>query len=73
MTLRDCTCYLRVALRPDGRVHAVTAKLGDLDRKDGRRRLARWQAQERELIDGGFYTATELPRQPTQCWLQSPP
>ncbi|EFW99325.1 hypothetical protein CMQ_5746 [Grosmannia clavigera kw1407] len=70
MTLRDCTCYLRVSLHVDGRVSAVSAKLGDLDRKDGRRRLARWQAQERELIDGGFYTAAEEPRQATQCWLE---
>lgn len=70
MTLRDCTCYLRVALDPDGRLRDIGAKLGDLDRKNGQQKLERWQAQERALIDGGFYTATEARRQTTLCWLE---
>ncbi|OAA54073.1 Inositol-pentakisphosphate 2-kinase [Niveomyces insectorum RCEF 264] len=79
MTLRDCTCYLRVVFSScgdgdgDGNNAAglsVSAKLGDLDCKDGRRKLARWQAQERALLVGGFYTATEVPRQHTSCWLE---
>ncbi|KJR81000.1 uncharacterized protein SPSK_10631 [Sporothrix schenckii 1099-18] len=76
MTLRDCTCFLRVTtgLTGDASLSAapvsVSAKLGDLDRKNGRLKLARWQAQERTLLAGGFYRGTEEPRQQTRCWLE---
>ncbi|CAK7267244.1 Inositol-pentakisphosphate 2-kinase [Sporothrix epigloea] len=73
MTLRDCTCFLRITTS-DGLTSSepvqVSAKLGDLDRKDGRRKLAQWQIQERTLISGGFYLGTEEPRQQTRCWLE---
>lgn len=74
MTLRDCTCFLRVTAGEASSATAapisVSAKLGDLDRKDGRRKLARWQAQERTLLEGGYYIGTEEPRQQTHCWLE---
>ncbi|CAK7219657.1 Inositol-pentakisphosphate 2-kinase [Sporothrix curviconia] len=73
MTLRDCTCFLRVTTS-DGTAPsqpaAISAKLGDLDRKNGRHKLARWQEQERALLAGGYYLGTEEPRQQTQCWLE---
>ncbi|CAK7205931.1 Inositol-pentakisphosphate 2-kinase [Sporothrix eucalyptigena] len=73
MTLRDCTYYLRITTG-DGTATtqppSISAKLGDLDRKDGRRKLARWQAQERTLLAGGFYLGIEEPQQQTQCWLE---
>ncbi|EPE10016.1 inositol-pentakisphosphate 2-kinase [Ophiostoma piceae UAMH 11346] len=70
MTLRDCTCFLRVTVSESSSEVSISAKLGDLDRKDGRRKLARWQAQERALLDGGFYLCTEEPRQQTNCWFE---
>ncbi len=81
MTLRDCTCFLRVTVPPSSAPSpsspssppppaSVSAKLGDLDRKDGRRKLASWQKQERALLAGGFYLGTEEPRQQTRCWLE---
>ncbi|KAL1903301.1 Inositol-pentakisphosphate 2-kinase [Sporothrix stenoceras] len=74
MTLRDCTCFLRVTTGESSAATAapvsVSAKLGDLDRKDGRRKLVRWQAQERTLLEGGYYLGTEEPRQQTHCWLE---
>lgn len=70
MTLRDCTCFLRVTVSDGAAGVSISAKLGDLDRKDGCRKLARWQAQERALLDGGFYLCTEEPRQQTNCWLE---
>ncbi|CAK7568368.1 MAG: Inositol-pentakisphosphate 2-kinase [Sporothrix epigloea] len=73
MTLRDCTCFLRITTS-DGQTSSepvqISAKLGDLDRKDGRRKLTQWQIQERTLISGGFYLGTEEPRQQTRCWLE---
>ncbi|CAK7208268.1 Inositol-pentakisphosphate 2-kinase [Sporothrix bragantina] len=73
MTLRDCTCFLRVTTEDDpapSQPALVSAKLGDLDRKNGRHKLAQWQEQERILLAGGFYLGTEEPRQQTQCWLE---
>ncbi|CAK7264848.1 Inositol-pentakisphosphate 2-kinase [Sporothrix epigloea] len=73
MTLRDCTCFLRIKTSDDPTTSepvVISAKLGDLDRKDGRRKLARWQMQERTLLSGRFYLGTEKPRQSTQCWLE---
>ncbi|CAK7239914.1 MAG: Inositol-pentakisphosphate 2-kinase [Sporothrix thermara] len=74
MTLRDCTCFLRITVSEgsasSSQPVAISGKLGDLDRKDGRRKLARWQEQERTLLAGGFYLGTEEPRQQTRCWLE---
>ena len=53
MTLRDCTLYLKV-----GRT-SIDARLGDLDLKTGKGKAEYWRGLERQLIDGGWYTATE--------------
>ncbi|KAL2271586.1 hypothetical protein VTJ83DRAFT_957 [Remersonia thermophila] len=52
MTLRDCTCFIRIPADPS---QPVEAKLADLDRKRGDVKLSYWQKTERELIEGGFY------------------
>lgn len=53
MTLRDCTLYLKVGQG------SIDARLGDLDLKTGKGKAAYWRALEGQLIDGGWYTATE--------------
>lgn len=67
MTLRDCTCFLRIPADP-GR--PVEARLGDMDRKNGAAKRAYWDEMERKLADGGFYEGREQPRQRTACWLE---
>ncbi|KAL2260394.1 hypothetical protein VTK26DRAFT_5600 [Humicola hyalothermophila] len=56
MTLRDCTCFVRVPADPSA---PVEAKLGDLDKKNWAVKLAYWQATERRLIEGGYYEGKE--------------
>lgn len=53
MTLRDCTLYLKV-----GQI-SIDARLGDLDLKSGDGKAEYWRGLERQLINGGWYTATE--------------
>ncbi|KAL2148209.1 hypothetical protein VTH82DRAFT_5982 [Thermothelomyces myriococcoides] len=49
MTLRDCSCFLRVPADPDS---PVEAKLGDLDKKNLAAKLRYWQQTEMRLIEG---------------------
>lgn len=67
MTLRDCTCFVRVPADPS---RPVEAKLADLDKKNWAAKLGYWQATERRLIEGGYYEGRELPRQETDCQLE---
>lgn len=67
MTLRDCTCFLRV---PGDASRPVEAKLGDLDRKNGSAKREYWDEMERKLTQGGYYEGKEHPRQRTACWLE---
>lgn len=53
MTLRDCTLYLKVGHE------SIDARLGDLDLKTGKGKAEYWRGLERQLIDGGWYTALE--------------
>lgn len=76
MTLRDCTCFLRIPGEDDDndvdsphRKKIVEARLGDLDKKNGSAKLASWQALERRLIDEGFYTRRR-PRGEWTCALE---
>lgn len=66
MTLRDCTVYLKI---PKESGQGVTAKLGDLDKKNWDLKLDYWRAMEKDLIDDGFYEAKETPLQETDCIL----
>ena len=53
MTLRDCTLYLKVDQ------DSIDARLGDLDLKTGTRKAEYWRGLEKQMIEGGWYTATE--------------
>ena len=66
MTLRDCTCFLRI---PGDPARPVEAKLADLDRKNAAAKMASWQAMERRLIEGGFYEGKEIPGVQLDCQL----
>lgn len=57
MTLRDCSCFLRVPADPDS---PVEAKLGDLDKKNLAAKLRYWQQTEMRLIEGGYYDGKEV-------------
>ncbi|KAL6716811.1 Inositol-pentakisphosphate 2-kinase [Lecanora helva] len=57
MTLRDCTLYLKVPTSGKG---GIEARLGDLDLKTSSGKKAEyWRSLESQLIDGGWYKATE--------------
>ncbi len=56
MTLRDCTCFVRIPADPS---RPVEAKLADLDKKNAAAKMASWQGMERRLIEGGFYEEKE--------------
>ncbi len=67
MTLRDCTCFVRIPADPS---RPVEAKLADLDKKNAAAKMESWQEMERRLIEGGFYEGKEgLPVQlDCQLW-----
>jgi inositol-pentakisphosphate 2-kinase len=67
MTLRDCTCFVRIPADP---ALPVEAKLADLDKKNWAAKLGYWQAMERRLIEGGYYEGREVPRVRTDCQLE---
>lgn len=56
MTLRDCTCFAQIHRH---RQH-VKIRMGDFDWKDPLAKFDSWRRAERELIDGGFYTAEQI-------------
>lgn len=56
MTLRDCTCFVRI---PSDGDRPVEAKLGDMDRKNAEGKMEYWREMEKNLVDGGFYEGTE--------------
>lgn len=56
MTLRDCTCFVRIPADPS---RPVEAKLADLDKKNRAAKLGYWQEMERRLVDGGYYEGRE--------------
>ncbi|PHH64663.1 hypothetical protein CDD81_4104 [Ophiocordyceps australis] len=72
MTLRDCTCFVRIHRL----CRSVELRMGDFDRKDPLVKLDRWRQAEQDLIDGGFYTAEWILcrgscyRPPTLCALE---
>jgi inositol-pentakisphosphate 2-kinase len=64
MTLRDCSCFLRVSPLSEP---IVEARLGDLDRKNATAKTEYWRNTERTLIEGGFYEGKEQPHIVTNC------
>lgn len=75
MTIRDCTCFVQILIRPDS-AQLLKLRLGDFDFKDSLVKFDRWQAQERDLITSGCYTADRIAcdelfyEPPTACLLE---
>ncbi|KAI1213003.1 uncharacterized protein F4807DRAFT_308158 [Annulohypoxylon truncatum] len=68
MTLRDCSCFVRVPVDPDA---PVTIKLADVDKKNWRQKQAYWQRRHNDLVDDGWYRGAEKTPVETACvlWL----
>ncbi|KAL8674834.1 MAG: hypothetical protein Q9168_000815 [Polycauliona sp. 1 TL-2023] len=60
MAIRDCTFFLKIPNQEESNGARIEARLGDLDLKtpDGGK-ADYWRETERQLIDEGWYTATE--------------
>lgn len=59
MTIRDCTLFLKIP-NHEGNEAKIEARLGDLDLKTPEGNKAEyWRQTEQQLIDEGWYTATE--------------
>lgn len=71
MTLRDVTVYLRFSDADKRNPSAWEARLGDLDIKSADKGPA-WKEKERELIEGGWYEATEggVTGREVSCYLE---
>ncbi|KAI1460711.1 hypothetical protein F4805DRAFT_372893 [Annulohypoxylon moriforme] len=67
MTLRDCSCFVRVPIDPDA---PVTIKLADVDKKNWRQKQSYWQRRHNDLVDDGWYRGTEKPPVETACVLR---
>ncbi len=67
MTLRDCSCFVRIPAAED---EPVEARLADLDKKNWAAKLEYWREIERVLLEGGYYMGMEQPRQETDCLLE---
>ena len=78
MTIRDCTCFVQILIQPDS-AQLLKLRLGDFDFKDSLVKFDRWQAQERDLITSGCYTADWITcdesyyHPPTACLLEWSP
>ncbi|KAI0969374.1 inositol-pentakisphosphate 2-kinase-domain-containing protein [Xylaria arbuscula] len=68
MTLRDCSCYVRMPTDVDS---DVEIKLADVDKKNWREKQIYWRETHRNLVDNGWYTCEEQVDTPilTQCVL----
>ncbi|KAH6653876.1 inositol-pentakisphosphate 2-kinase-domain-containing protein [Truncatella angustata] len=67
MTLRDCTCFVRMSRTGEGEVEI---KLADVDRKNWESKAEYWQHSHTNLVDNGYYHGTESPRMATKCVLE---
>ena len=65
MTLRDCSCFVRISAAGQ-----VEAKLADLDMKNSDAKAMKWEEQETRLVAEGYYSAQENPQQATNCLLE---
>ncbi|KAI3337415.1 inositol-pentakisphosphate 2-kinase [Xylariaceae sp. AK1471] len=71
MTLRDCSCYIRMPVDVD---KDVEIKLADVDKKNWEEKQTYWQESHRNLINNGWYTCDEQVDIPivTECVLSRP-
>lgn len=67
MTLRDCTCFVRMPKVGSGQVEI---KLADVDRKNWESKAEYWQHSHTNLVDHGFYHGRETPKMATRCLLE---
>ncbi|GAP89696.1 putative inositol-pentakisphosphate 2-kinase [Rosellinia necatrix] len=73
MTLRDCSCYVRM---PTDTTKDVEIKLADVDKKNWEEKQTYWQESHQNLIENGWYTCEERLDSPpivTKCVLDQPP
>jgi len=68
MTMRDCSCYVRMPLDTDKNVEV---KLADTDKKNWEEKQIYWQKTHWNLVDNGWYICTEQVDPPvvTECLL----
>ncbi|KAI1105891.1 hypothetical protein F4804DRAFT_302808 [Jackrogersella minutella] len=69
MTLRDCSCFVRVPTSSDPEA-PVVVKLADVDKKNWRQKQAYWQRRHNDLVDDGWYRGQEIPPVETACVLR---
>ncbi|KAI1433585.1 inositol-pentakisphosphate 2-kinase-domain-containing protein [Xylaria sp. CBS 124048] len=71
MTLRDCSCYVRLPVKLNG---VVEIKLADVDKKNWEEKQTYWQDSHWKLVDQGWYTCEEEVDMPviTECILSRP-
>jgi inositol-pentakisphosphate 2-kinase len=67
MTLRDCSCFVRIPADPET---PVEARFADLDKKNWEVKVEYWRATERDLIEGGYYEGREGVEQKTNCLVE---
>ncbi|KAK7908288.1 hypothetical protein PG985_015591 [Apiospora marii] len=70
MTLRDCTCFVRMPQDDNDESGEVEIKLADVDEKNWHSKKEYWQKSHNNLVDSGFYHGTEEPHMETKCVLQ---
>ncbi|KAI0816248.1 inositol-pentakisphosphate 2-kinase-domain-containing protein [Xylaria sp. FL0064] len=72
MTLRDCSCYVRM---PADVERDVEIKLADVDKKNWEEKQTYWQESHWNLVENGWYTCKEKVDTPilTQCLLNLSP
>ncbi|KAI2613116.1 uncharacterized protein GGS25DRAFT_151127 [Hypoxylon fragiforme] len=69
MTLRDCSCFVRM---PMDRNAPVIIKLADVDKKNWREKQSYWQKRHNDLVNEGWYHGEENTTPPleTACVLR---
>ncbi|RYO75619.1 hypothetical protein DL762_009939 [Monosporascus cannonballus] len=70
MTLRDCSCFVRLPVDEDDDA-PVVIKLADVDKKNWQEKQTYGQESHRRLVDQGFYGGKEDPPMETHCVLGS--
>ncbi|KAJ2986695.1 hypothetical protein NUW58_g4905 [Xylaria curta] len=72
MTLRDCSCYVRMPTDPS---KDVEIRLADVDKKNWKEKQTYWQESHWNLVNNGWYTCEEQVDTPivTNCILSGRP
>ncbi|KAI1131588.1 inositol-pentakisphosphate 2-kinase-domain-containing protein [Nemania abortiva] len=71
MTLRDCSCYVRMPIDVN---QETEIKLADVDKKNWQEKQTYWRETHWNLVDNGWYTCEEQVNPPivTECVLSRP-